>query len=641
MPDQESSSESKQAIRVCFMVMPFGKKPTGAEPGKGPAEIDFNALWDKALRPMIEDLRPRFVPVRADQDAGSLIIQSMIERLAISDLVIADMTIANANVYYEVGIRHAAQQAGCVLIAADWSKPLFDTAQMRRLTYPLTEGDVTAETAQAIQTALKDGVQRMMDDTSPVYQAIPGFPGQIDIGKVLTFHDVAEKLALIQGEVAVARSMPRDQAGDVVNRIVSDYGADAVALPSVALDIVQLLRDTRQWAAALSFIDGLPDRVRAIPVMREQRALVLGRSGLPLEALKELNTLIQVAGDSSERSGLLGGRYKALYEDAVDLPSKTSYLKQAITSYERGMMLDLNDYYPSSNLPRLYRERNLSGDETKALTAARLTVVACERAMQRNPNDPWIRPTLLGAAFDAGDVPQARKLLDEFLQAATPPFQIESTIPDLRRALSLLPDAETSSQQAGILGEFQRLLDANGTVTALAGRRIDAAEAKGPNLRFPAENEAKVAQRVRNMLVGTASTGVVSSAACGADILALESAGGLGLSRRVVLPFARDRFRAISVVDRGEEWGQRFDAILTELDKSDIIELSLDGDEDEAYAATNVRILDEAKKLADTDQRVLAAIVWNGLARGASDLTVAFRKLAVAREIETLSVPTL
>ena len=96
-------------IRVCFMVMPFGTKPTGAEPGKGPAQIDFNALWDKALRPMIEnDLG--YLPIRADQDAGSLIIQAMIERLAISDLVIADMTIPNANVYYEVGVRHAAKR---------------------------------------------------------------------------------------------------------------------------------------------------------------------------------------------------------------------------------------------------------------------------------------------------------------------------------------------------------------------------------------------------------------------------------------------------------------------------------------------------------------------------------------------------
>ena len=76
------------------------------------------------------------------------------------------------------------------------------------------------------------------------------------------------------------------------------------------------------------------------------------------------------------------------------------------------------------------------------------------------------------------------------------------------------------------------------------------------------------------------------------------------------------------------------------LGKDDVVELGLDGKEDEAYAATNVKILDEAEKSA-ADQRVIAAIVWNGLARGASDLTDAFRQLAVGRKIETVSVPTL
>src|SRR5262249_27240078 len=33
--------------RFCFMVMPFGRKTSQADPGKGPAEIDCNALWDK------------------------------------------------------------------------------------------------------------------------------------------------------------------------------------------------------------------------------------------------------------------------------------------------------------------------------------------------------------------------------------------------------------------------------------------------------------------------------------------------------------------------------------------------------------------------------------------------------------------
>ena len=625
------------------MVMPFGKKATGAEPGKGLAQIDFNALWDKALRPMIEDLG--FVPVRADQDAGSLIIQAMIERLAISDLVIADMTIPNANVYYEVGVRHAAKKAGCVLIAADWSKPLFDTAQMRRLTYSLPEGSVTLpdgaltdDGAKVIRQSLKDGIRQVMKFTSPVFETIRGYPNQIDVSAVQSFHDVAQKLAQIQGEVGAARSLPPNQATAAVKRLVDAYGDDAVGVPSVALDLLMLLRDTRQWSAALKFIDSLPEQIREMPVVREQRALVLGKTGQPLEAIAELEALVRTEGDTSERSGLIGGRYKALYDSAPDAQSKSLYLNKAIASYDRGMMLDLNDYYPSSNLPRLYRERKLPDDETKAMMAANLAIMACNRSRKRNPDDPWALPTLLGAAFDAGDVRTGRKLLDEFQQAAVAPFPIDSTITDLRRSLALLTDAEKSAGLASILAEFQRLLDPSGTIAALAGRRVDAPGAR--ERRFPPENEAIVSQRIRNMLVGTASTGVVCSAACGADILALENAADLGLGRRVVLPFSQDRFRATSVADRGEEWGKRFDAIMAELGKSDVVELGLDGNEDEAYAATNAKILDEAEKSAN-DCRVLAAIIWNGLSRGASDLTEAFRQMAVSRKIETVAVSTL
>jgi hypothetical protein len=381
-------------------------------------------------------------------------------------------------------------------------------------------------------------------------------------------------------------------------------------------------------------------RIKEIPIVREQRALVLGKTGQELKAISELETLIRLEGDSSERSGLLGGRYKALYEGAADAQSKSLYLNKTIGSYERGMMLDLNDYYPSSNLPRLYRERKRSGDETKAIMAANLALMACNRSRKLNPDDPWALPTLLGAAFDAGDVPTARKLLDEFQQASVAPFPIDSTIPDLRRSLALLTDTEVSCGLASILAEFQRLLDPNGTVTALAGRPIDAEGAC--DRRFPPENAAAVAQRIRNMMVATASTSVVSSAERGADILALESAGELGLSRRVILPFPRERFRATSVADRGEEWGVRFDAILEGLDKEDIVELNIEGSDDEAYAAANVRILDEATALAKAaNQRALATVVWNGLSRGAADLTDAFRRFAVERKLETVIVPTL
>ena len=138
---------------LCFMVMPYGRKPTGAEAGKGPAEIDFNRLWDLAYVPVIKELG--YEPVRADQDSGALIITQMLERLYFANLVLADMSIANGNVYYEIGIRHAAQPAGCVLLASDWSRQLFDVAQMRTVRYPLPEGDISEATALAIQNAIR------------------------------------------------------------------------------------------------------------------------------------------------------------------------------------------------------------------------------------------------------------------------------------------------------------------------------------------------------------------------------------------------------------------------------------------------------------------------------------------------------
>src|SRR5215469_4590336 len=79
---------------------------------------------DRAYAPLIKELG--YDPVRADQDIGALIITQIIERLYFADLVLAEMTVPNGNVYYEVGVRHAAREKGCVLLAADWSKQLFD-----------------------------------------------------------------------------------------------------------------------------------------------------------------------------------------------------------------------------------------------------------------------------------------------------------------------------------------------------------------------------------------------------------------------------------------------------------------------------------------------------------------------------------
>ena len=123
------------------------------------------------IAPAIEALG--YEPVRADQDTGAMIITQMIERLYFADLVLADMTIPNGNVYYEVGIRHAAKEIGCVLLASDWSKALFDVAQMRTLRYPLPEGAIADATAQAIKDKIKGPIDGMRRGVSPIFEAIP------------------------------------------------------------------------------------------------------------------------------------------------------------------------------------------------------------------------------------------------------------------------------------------------------------------------------------------------------------------------------------------------------------------------------------------------------------------------------------
>ena len=96
-------------------------------------------------------------------------------------------------------------------------------------------------------------------------------------------------------------------------------------------------------------------------------------------------------------------------------------------------------------------------------------------------------------------------------------------------------------------------------IIALAGRRVDSADAK--ESRFPLRNVERVRTRARAVLKEKGATTLVSSAACGADLIAVSEAGQLGLRRRVILPFGRSRFQESSVTDRPGEWG-RFSARL-------------------------------------------------------------------------------
>jgi hypothetical protein len=155
-------------------------------------------------------------------------------------------------------------------------------------------------------------------------------------------------------------------------------------------------------------------------------------------------------------------------------------------------------------------------------------------------------------------------------------------------------------------------------------------------------NVPVVEKRIAELFERVAATALVSSAACGADLVGLRVAGTRGLRRRVILPFDRDKFRATSVTDRPGDWGPAYDTVLAELDAvGDVVTLQGHGEGTDAYIAANNAILEEATRLARQSKTMLTAVVVWDAPRGRDDITAAFAEEARRRGPHVEELKTL
>jgi tetratricopeptide (TPR) repeat protein len=436
---------------ICFMIMPYSIKSTGAPAGIGaPDKVNFDRLWDAALRPAIDSAG--YEPIRANEDISALIIQEMIERLAISDLVLADVSIPNGNVYYEVGIRHAAKKQGCILTTADWAKPLFDIDQMRQIRYPLPTESISDETAAEIIKIVLAAIPVMREGKTPFYEVLPEFP-EYDLARITAFQKNIEDLSRFQADVIAARAATGADRRTRALSLRERYFTSGPIQNAVAIELLYTLRDCTDWTTTLQFIDALPAGLQKAPLVKEQRALAQSKTGDFDGAIGVLRELIQTSGDTSERRGLLGGCYKKKW----DKTKNPADLDRAIIEYEAGMKLDLNDYFPSCNLARLYGTRKRKGDDDKARISAAVTLTACERARIRNANDEWLKPTLLGAAFDSGDAEKAQDLANEVIAGDPAAWKLGTTLADCERAAQLHEEPRRSELVA-IVEQLEAIL---------------------------------------------------------------------------------------------------------------------------------------------------------------------------------------
>ncbi len=444
---------SKKPLRpIAFMVMPFGKRRVSDTAAGAPKEVDFDALWDRVFCPALEECG--YLAVRADADPGSVIVKDMIERLAFADLVLADITLPNGNVYYEVGLRHAARKDHCILIAANWSKPLFDVAQMRTHRYSLQDGTVPAKEAESIRHDLIKHIPTLIHSLTPYYTFISegmGFSNTV-------FRDHMERISDFQAEIRAVRLETEKKVRNTrVQDLLKHYSTGrSLEMREISFELLTLVRDTLAWGDVLAFIERLPVYFQNDDYVREQRCLAQSKNGDHTQAIAGLEELIALRGESAERRGLLGGRYKKRWREAREERQKKGetkpclieqrHLDHAIENYRRGMNLNLNEYYCVCNLPGLLRERNGAGDEEEADFLDRLTVLAAHRKIERGEDDDWARSTLLGAAFRVGDLADVKKCIHQVEQEGPILWMLATTLDDINDAIKATPASSALSE---------------------------------------------------------------------------------------------------------------------------------------------------------------------------------------------------
>jgi MAP3K TRAFs-binding domain len=411
-------------LPLCFVLMPFGKKHDFAG-----TVIDFDAVYEKLIVPSIREAE--LEPIRADEEiVGGIIHKPMFERLILCQYAVADLTTANANVFYELGVRHALRPYSTVPVFAEGPRLPFDVAPIRALPYKLTKKGHPTEIDQC-KAALVQLLQaaRNAATDSPVFQLVDGLhPAAVDHTKTDVFQKQVQYSEQIKQQLAAARK----QGLDAVKGIEKDLGNLADLEAGVVVDLFLSYRAVEGWQQMIELAARIPAPLQQAVMIQEQFALALNRAGQGDRAEQVLLAVLQRNGPSSETHGLLGRVYKDRWEAVSKAGSAAApaLLDKAIDAYRKGFEADWRDAYPGVNAITLMEVREPPLADREKLKP--LVRYAAERKIATAEPDYWDYATLLEIAVLESDENSARDALSKALACLRESWEAETTLRNLR-----------------------------------------------------------------------------------------------------------------------------------------------------------------------------------------------------------------
>lgn len=590
-----------------FIVRPFGTQE----------DINFDQVQLALIDPALAANDIQGGTTGLFMQAGN-IRADMFQQLLVADIVIADVSIHNANVFYELGIRHALQPNRTFMLRAKSKKDPKDRGRTDEIPFDLKtdrfleyNSAKPEDTLEALKSALKQTLASS-DPDSPVFRMLPDLEAQ-DRSRFLpvpeTFRD----------DVELAFKAKRLGVLGLIAMEAKDFfwGSEGLRLVGRAQFNLKAYKDAKQtWEELL----------RSNPVEVESNQILgtiyqrLGDLDASDQALQRV--LANKRAKDSERAEALSliarnikDRWRSSWVglDPAHAGPKalaSAELLKAYEKYRQGFREDLNSYYPGLNalslltitteLARQYPDSWEDRFDTPAQATAELDALQLQRQaligsvsqaldakkqrlVRSGMEDRWFDISAADFLFLTSNRPGKVVFAYSAALADAPAFYFDSARSqlDLFRSLGVLPDNTREAFKVfdPVSPSSQPPTAPPSRVILFTGHMIDK-EGTSPQ-RFPQSLTPKAkeaiqsaVERERSRTDGTVVT--IASGASGGDLLFHEVCRELNIEHRALLPLPPDQFRNESVCPAGREWEDRFDSLLKENASPPVLAVSED-----------------------------------------------------------------
>ncbi len=593
-------------MKSVFVIRGFKTKTDS----KGNA-VDFEKVHEALIAPALSACGLGGGTTAEIKDAGN-IRADMFALILEADIVVCDITMHNANVFYELGIRHSLRKKHTVLIKGDPSADTtpFDLLTDRYLKYPASD---PAKALDELITTLKKTLNTDRETDSPIFLMLPTLteanPAEITVTPI----DFIEEVE--RAEAAEDKAWLRVIAEDLAGRRFEREGLRRLGHAQWGL---------KDWDGAQATWEKVRSRKAddieanlALANIYERQSRANGRETL-LEASNQAIRKVLESEDCSiaqraEALALEGRNLKTLWRAAIEsAPDVSAARSRAIDaralksyrSYRDAFSCDLNAFYPGLAalqmghillmLSKLPEWRNLfKGDEKQSRRVredleddlpelAHVVKAAVRRARsQPTSEDPvWAEIAQADLLFLATPEVESNADPSPLVQAyrdAIPSnkrFAFDATQGQLELFARLGMNATAARAVIGALKVDKKSSTEHLVVSA--GHTIDTA---GAPPRFPAAAEPKAHELIARKIAGLRSAlnegeqlTVLASAAPGSDILVHEVCAELGVPTRLCLPMPPEAVAAIVFKD-ADQWRTRFHAVV-ENHRKDLLQMA-------------------------------------------------------------------